>query len=136
MRRPEIVMMAAMLALAALAATALAKRAAPKPVEPVAKDGIEYSAPVDREGFVVATWTKTKREIWSRQIYVIKHEYKLGLEADVQTCFITALELADGTIKIKNEQGSEFEMDIDKLEVKVLKGRAVIDYTSAKPAAK
>ena len=62
----------------------LAKRFAPKPVAPVVKDGIEYSAPLDRMGFVVATWTKTKREIWSRQVYTIKYEYKLGLEEDVQ----------------------------------------------------
>jgi hypothetical protein len=67
-----------------LTISANAKRPAPKAVPPVVKDGIAYSAPLDREGFVVATWTKTKREIWSRQIYVIKHEYKLGLEEDVQ----------------------------------------------------
>ena len=123
-----------LLALAAFAALPSAKRMAPKTVDPVTKDGIEYSAPLDREGFVVATWTKTKREIWCRQMYVIKHEYKLGLEADVQTCCITALELADGKIKVANEQGSEFEMGLDTMEVKVLKGKAVIDYTNAKPS--
>lgn len=136
MKRSTIIIVMGMLAIAALVTTAWAKRAAPKDVTPVTKDGIEYSAPVDREGFVVATWIKTKREIWSRQIYVIKHEYLHGLEGDVQTCFITTLELADGTLKIKNEQGSEFEMNLDKLEVKVLKGTAVIDYTNSKPPGK
>ena len=102
-------------------------------VAPVTQDGIEYSAPRDREGCVVATWIKTKREIWSRPIYVIKHEYKLGLETDVQTSFITALELQDGKLKIKTEKKAEFMLDLDSLEVKVLKGQAVIDYTNFKP---
>ncbi len=112
---------------------ALAKRAAPKPVTPVVKDGIEYSAPLNRMGFVVATWTKTKREIWSRQVYVIKYEYQLGLEEDVQWCFITGLRFQDGKLRVANEAGGEFEVDPDSLTVKVLKGRAVIDHTKHKP---
>ena len=118
---------------ALLVAPVFAKRSSPVMVAPVTQDGIEYSAPLDREGFVVATWIKTKREIWSRQIYVIKHEYKLGLETDVQTSFITALELQDGKLKIKTDQKAEFLLDLDSLEVKVLKGQAVIDYTNFKP---
>ena len=100
---------------------------------PVVKDGIEYSAPLEREGFVVATWIKTKREIWSRQVYVIKHEYKLGLEEDVQGVFITDLRIEGGKLKIKNEKGGEFELDPESLNVKVLKGHAVIDFTQFKP---
>lgn len=109
------------------------KRAAPKAVKPVVKDGIEYSAPLNREGFVVATWLKTGREIWSRQIYVIKHEYKQGLEEDVQTCFITDLQFHDRKLKVTNEQDGEFEVDPDTLTLTVLKGKPVIDYTSFKP---
>ena len=111
----------------------LAKRSAPKPVAPVVKDGIEYSAPLNRMGFVVATWAKTKREIWSRQVYVIKYEYKLGLEEDVQWCFITDLRFENGKLRVVNEGGSEFEIDPDTLTVTVLKGQAVIDYTHHKP---
>jgi hypothetical protein len=117
----------------ACAMPGLAKRAAPKPVTPVVKDGIEYSAPLNRMGFVVATWTKTKREIWSRQVYVIKYEYQLGLEEDVQWCFITGLRFQDGELRVTNEAGGEFEVDPDSLTVKVLKGRAVIDHTKHKP---
>ncbi|MEI6809929.1 MAG: hypothetical protein WCN95_14520 [bacterium] len=94
------------------------------------RDGIQYSAPRDRPGFVVATWIKTKREIWSRQIYVIKHDYKLGLEEDVQMIFITSLELGEGVLKVRNEQGSEFELNLETLAVKVLKGTSVIDFTA------
>lgn len=82
---------------------------------------------------MVATWIKTGHEIWSRQIYVIKHEYKLGLEEDVQTCFITDLRFEKGKLRVTNEQGSEYEVDPDTLSVKILKGRSVIDYTSFKP---
>jgi len=112
---------------------ALAKRAVPKPVKPVVKDGIEYSAPLNREGFVVARWIKTGREIWSRQVYVIKHEYKQGLEEDIQTCFITDLQFYNRKLKVTNEQGGEFEIDPDTLTVTVLKGKSVIDYTGFKP---
>jgi len=112
-----------------LALPAYGKRSAPKAVPPVVRDGIEYSAPLDRMGFVVATWTKTKREIWSRQVYVIKHEYKLGLEKDLQDVFITDLGIAGGKLRIRNERGGEFELDPESLNVKVLKGQAVIDFT-------
>ena len=112
-----------------LALPAHAKRVAPKAVPPVVRDGIEYSAPLDRMGFVVATWAKTKREIWSRQVYVIKHEYKLGLEEDVQAVFITDLSVEGGKLKIRNERGGEFALDPESLNVKVLKGQAVIDFT-------
>jgi hypothetical protein len=113
-----------------------AKRIAPKPVPPVVSDGIEYSAPLNRIGFVVATWNPTKREIWSRQVYVIKHEYKLGLELDVQDVFITDLRLEGGLLKIKNERGGEFELDLESLNVKVLQGQAVIDFTQPRATGK
>ncbi len=125
------IIVTALLLSAALPASA--KRTVPKPVQPVVKDGIEYSAPLTREGFVVATWIKSEREIWSRQVYVIKHEYKLGLEEDVQSCFITDLQFQNGKLRITNEQGGEFEVDPDSLTVKVLKGRSVVDYTKFKP---
>jgi hypothetical protein len=112
---------------------ALAKRSAPKPVAPIVEDGIQYAAPTDRMGFVVATWTKTKREIWSRQVYTIKYEYKLGLEEDVQWCFITSLRFQDGKLRVTNEAGSEFELDPESLAVTVLKGQAVIDHTRRQP---
>jgi hypothetical protein len=127
------VISAVLLCLVCPVTPASAKRAAPIQVKPVVKDGIEYSAPLSREGFVVATWIKTGREIWSRQIYAIKHEYKQGLEEDVQTCFITELQFYSRKLKVTNEQGGEFEVDPDTLTVTVLKGKRVIDYTSFKP---
>ena len=112
----------------------LAKRAGPKPVAPVVKDGIEYSAPEGRMGFVVATWMQTKREIWSRQVYVIKYEYRQGLEEDVQWCFITGLRFENGQLRVVNDRGGEFEVDPESLAVKVLKGQGVIDHTGGHPS--
>ncbi len=131
----KMIMIAA-LAMVCLAGPALSKRKPPKAVAPVTRDGIEYSAPRDRMGFVVATWMKTQREIWSRQIYVVKHEYKYGLETDVQDCFITSLRFADGKLLVTNERGGEFALDPDSLEIKVLKGQLVIDYTDFKPPSR
>jgi len=111
---------------------ALAKRAEPKPVNPIIKDGIEYSAPLEPNqiGFVIATWQKTKRVIWNRQIYTVKYEYKRGLEKDVQWFFISKLRLADNKLIITNELGYEYELDLDSLSVKVLKSSAVIDKSN------
>lgn len=109
-----------------------ARRELPKPVTPVTKDGIEYSAPLDRMGFVVAKWINTNREIWSKQIYVVKYEYKYGLEEDVQWCFIKSLKLEGNQLIITNEEGSMFSLDIDTLETKTIKGSNVIDHTKHK----
>jgi hypothetical protein len=110
-----------------------AKRAAPQTVAPIIKDGIEYSVPLNRTGYVVATWTKTHREIWSRQIYVIKYEYKQGLEEDVQWVFINGLRFENDKLRITNEKGGQFELDPETLAVKVIKGEAVIDFTHFEP---
>ena len=60
-------------------------------------------------------------------------EYQLGLEDDVERCFITDLRFANGKLKVVNERGSEFEIDPDTLAVTVLKGQAVIDHTKHQP---
>ena len=124
-----MVSLAALLIGAVAVPPALAKRTAPKPVPPLRKDGIEYSAPVERMGFVVATWVQTKREIWGRQVYVIKHEYQHGLEQDVQTCFINGLHWAGAKLIVTNERDGEFELDPEALTVTVRQGSLVVDYS-------
>jgi hypothetical protein len=131
----KLIIIATLLAVGLLAVPAWSKRRPPPTVAPVTRDGIEYSAPRDRMGFVIATWIKTQQEIWSRQIYVVKHEYRFGLETDIQDCFITSLRFADGKLLVTNERGGEFALDPVSLEVKVLKGRLVIDYTGFTPSA-
>lgn len=121
-----------------IATTVFAKRVAPKAVSSVTKDGIEYSVPHDRMGFVVAKWIKRNPEveIWSRQIYTVKFEYTHGLSRCVQACFITSLKLDGEKLKVINERGSEFELHLNTLEVKTIKGTNVIDYTKHTPPNK
>jgi hypothetical protein len=119
------------LALVTLAAlNAEAKRSRPADVPPVAKDGITYSAPHDQMGCVVATSEKTGQLFWFRQVYVVR--YEVGLEKDVQDCFITGLRIEDRKLLITNEEGGQFELDLDNLSVKILRGNGVIDRTPKK----
>lgn len=98
-----------------------AKRAAPKDVPTAASGKTEYRAPRDQMGCVEA-WQGTSL-IWRRQIYVVK--YIAGLETDIQDVFIKTIELSDGALVVTNERMSEFRLDIESLEVKVLKGSLV-----------
>ncbi len=103
--------------------TVHAKRAAPAKVPPVTAGQIEYRAPRSQMGCVEAWDTKSNEMIWRRQIYVVK--YTVGLERDVQDVFITTLKLKDNTFIVTNERKSEYELDLDTLQVKVLKGALV-----------
>ena len=115
--------------LAGLAALeAQAKRAAPKEVAPLTRQGIIYAAPHEHLGCVVAKDEKTGRLLWRKQIYLVK--YDPALEQDVQDCFITELRFADDKLLISNERGGQFELNLSTLAVKVLKGAEVIDRTS------
>jgi len=78
-------------------------------------------------GCVVAKSEKTGQLFWFRQVYVVK--YKLGLEKDVQDCFITGLTIENGKLLVTNEEGGQFELDLESLSVKVLKGTALIERT-------
>lgn len=104
-------------------ATAHAKRAAPAKVTPVAAGKIEYRAPANQMGCVEAWDMASKEMIWRRQVYVVK--YQVDLERDVQDVFITVLAVKDKSLIVSNERKSEYELDLDTLQVKVLKGALV-----------
>ncbi len=103
--------------------TVHAKRAVPAKVPPVTVGQIEYRAPTSQMGCVEAWDTESNEMIWRRQIYVVK--YTVGLERDVQEVFITTLRFKDKTLVVTNERESEYELDLDTLQVKVLKGALV-----------
>lgn len=105
------------------ASLASAKRSAPGRVEPVRSGDIEYRATQNQMGCVEAWDTKRNELIWRRQIYVVK--YTVGLERDVQDVFIRTIELKENTLLIKNERDSEYRLDLDSLQVKVVKGSLV-----------
>lgn len=89
---------------------ALAKRSAPKPVAAVIADVIEYSAPSELMGFVVATDTRTHKELWRERIY--KAAINPALEGDVQDVFITSLVIERGALIITNERGENYSLDL------------------------
>jgi hypothetical protein len=93
-----------------VATTSIAKRAAPKPVPPVTLNTIEYSAPLELMGFVVATDTTSHKELWRKRIYTVP--VNRALERDVQDVFITSLVIENGTLIITNERGDSYTLDL------------------------
>ncbi len=91
-------------------APAPAKRLAPKPVTPVVAGAVEYSAPHEQMGFVVATDTGTHKELWRERIYTVHIDPKL--ERDVQDVFITSLVIEGGVLVVTNERGESYALDL------------------------
>jgi len=101
----------------------LAKRTAPPEVPSVVQGGVEYRASRLQTGCVEALDRRTNRLVWCRQVYVVK--YNVDLERDVQDVCIKAMELDDNALLVTNERGHQYRLDLDTLEVKVLKGALV-----------
>jgi hypothetical protein len=104
-----------------------AMRKPPSRVPYIIFNGVEYRAEVDRSipiGCVQAVQPETGRELWWKQIYVIR--YNPGLETDVQDVFIKKLQPKDGKLLIENERGGTYLLDVNSLEVKCLTGKLVI----------
>jgi hypothetical protein len=114
-----------------VATTAFAKRAPPAEVAPVRQGDLEYRVRhhTGREylpGFVEAWDTSKNGLVWHRQIYVIRRNP--DLEGDIQDVFITGMKLLPdrNVLEITNEAGGVFELNLETLAVKVLKGQAVL----------
>ena len=102
-----------------------AKRGAPAEVLPVTVGNIKYSAPhrngtQKQMGFIEARVPKSGGLIWSRQIYAVK--YDPDLEGDVQDVFIKSITVEGNNLIITNERNSKYQLDLNSLEVKVIKG--------------
>jgi hypothetical protein len=105
-----------------------AKRGAPAEVLPVTVGNIEYSVPhrngaQKQMGFIEARDLKSGKLIWSRQIYAVK--YDPDLEGDVQDVFIKSITVEGNHLIITNERNSKYQLDLNSLEVKVIKGSLV-----------
>lgn len=87
-----------------------AKRSAPQPVAPVTANGVEYTAPPEQMGFVIATDTKTHKELWRARIYAVRIDP--NLERDVQDNFITTLVIEGGSLIVTNERGESYLLDL------------------------
>ena len=102
-----------------------AKRGVPAEVLPVTVGNIEYSAPHRNHthkqmGFIEARELKSGELIWSRQIYIVL--YIPGLVGDVQDVFIKSITVEGNHLIITNERNSKYQLDLNSLEVKVIKG--------------
>ena len=105
-----------------------AKRGAPAEALPVTVGNIEYSAPHRngthrKMGLLEARDLKSGKLIWSRQIYAVK--YDPDLEGDVQDVFIKSITAEGNHLIITNERNSKYQLDLNSLEVKVIKGSLV-----------
>jgi hypothetical protein len=118
------------LAVAITVAPTLAKRAVPKEVTPIERDGIIFGAPHLFMGSVEARFKRTNGLYWRKQVYVVK--YRMGLEKDVQDCFITKLEFGGQDILVTNEAGHRYRLNPDTLEVIPLRGSLIIDRNKEK----
>jgi hypothetical protein len=85
------------------------KRIAPKQVQPLKVNDIEYLAPVSEMGYINAKELSTGKTLWSKQVYKI--EYDKNLEKDVQDVFIDSLWQSGDVIMIHNEKGEIYELD-------------------------
>jgi hypothetical protein len=116
---PVIRTLAVMVPFLLTATFALAKRAAPVPVPPVVAESVEYSAPHDHMGVVVATDTKEHKELWRKEIYAVKIDP--NLESDVQHVFITGLAIDGKSLVVANERGERYSIDLTSKKITKLK---------------
>lgn len=111
----------------------LAKRAVPSKVIPVKVGKIEYSAPhlrlQNQMGCIEARNIQSGKLIWRCQVYIVK--YDSDLEGDVQDVFIKNIRVKGNSLIVTNERKSEYQLNLNSLEVKVLKGSRVeeTDFT-------
>lgn len=114
----KTILFAAVLVLA-LAATALwAMREPPAPVAPVVHNGVKYTAPMERMGYVVAVNPGSGATLWEQKIYDVKIDP--ALEADIQYIFITSLAVQGGDLIVTNEAGARYAMNLSSRAVRKL----------------
>ena len=91
---------------------ASAKRAVPSKVKPVIHDSIRYVAPNDdgRRGYIQAWHVQTNKKLWELTVFTNRIDPKL--EEDIQWVFISELSLRDGTLIVKSERGTTYQVDI------------------------
>jgi hypothetical protein len=73
-------------------------------------NSVEYSAPHEQMGFVVATDLSTHKKLWRVRIYTVHIDP--ALERDVQDVFITSLSFERGGLVITNESGDRYILDL------------------------
>ncbi|MCB4757268.1 MAG: hypothetical protein LHV69_09640 [Elusimicrobia bacterium] len=93
-----------------------AKRMPPKEVAAVEKDGVRYSAPPSRMGYIEARDIQTGALLWDARLY--KVWVIPFLEKDVQDVYINSLTVVGDTLHVTNEKGKSFRVDIPSRKVR------------------
>ena len=80
-------------------------------------------------GCIEARNIQSGKLIWRCQVYIVK--YDSDLEGDVQDVFIKNIKVKGNSLIVTNERKSEYQLNLNSLEVKVLKGSRVeeTDFT-------
>lgn len=99
-----------------LGGMALAKRVAPPEVKPLMHHGVTYRAGHARDsrgnrGTVEAVEASTGKRLWIVTVYEIP--YQAGLETDVQDVFIKSLAIDDGCLRVTNERGKSYCVELE-----------------------
>lgn len=96
----------------------LSKRIGPDPVEPVELHGMRILVPHDGQaigveqngGYIAAVDAVTGAHLWYLRIYETK--YIKGKERDVQDVFIVKMGVRAGLLRVKEEYGRVYEVDV------------------------
>jgi len=86
-----------------------AKRGAPKKVQSIVYNNIEYSVDHSKIGYILIT-DKNSNTIKNLKIYNI--DYNNDLEKDVQDIFIKNLKISNNYLIITNERNKVFKIDL------------------------
>jgi hypothetical protein len=89
-----------------------AKREAPVDVEPVIYEGIKYTAPHNKMGYIEALDAETDEIIQEIKVYEIN--YIPVLEKDVQDIFINKLAIENGKLIAYREGGKKYTLELSE----------------------
>lgn len=96
----------------------LEKRAGPDRVEPVSLHGLRITVPhygkrlglAQNGGYIAAEDAQTGTHLWYLKVYTV--EYNPNKEDDVQDLFICEMGIRDGVVRVKEEQGRVYAIDV------------------------
>jgi hypothetical protein len=90
---------------------ALPKRPAPAPVEPIVYEGVRYTAPNDRGGYIEAWDVHATQKLWDLMVFT--NRIDPSLEEDVQWVFVKTLGVRDGSLIVTSERGDTYRVNLE-----------------------
>ena len=97
---------------------ATAKRVPPKPVAPIAANGIRYSAHGDgKDSYVVATDEASGKTLWTVKVFHTRINFWRG-EEDNQWLFISDLKLGENSLLVRDEKNRCYSVHLNTKRLK------------------